>query len=584
MNCFLDSFVSYGSKLYQLKLLRQHYNSIRLDACVTNQVFLQFLNQYLNFINKSLLDVPADYSLLEYYHVLQDLLSEVDFVHRIFFWKNSFSSLHSSAFQLASDSENLNFLYKLSNSIYQTEPTSEIIRSLWQETLTIVSRMVSSVLFVDPRVDQITSSLKIAFRKDTQGNFVFIDTPHIMMRTMEPLFVSAQSLALIKNYDPQIFEILVSWTVLIPITWDIDALVTSLRTAKRGFKKAERLLDEFFMNGELDKKKADLQKMQKRLQTLRDMKDKIEHERQEKTRLKQIENFKRAQLQHFLEEQIAEKKLKNHYERQLQLEMEKDLIYQRTLKEQEAEKAKLLKEIEGLGRGLDDEIERAIVKEAIEKITSKSNAEASQQQAGDSQQASEEASQVAVSESQVALELKPQSADGKDSNRASTHLPATREPTVKNFNSTDPAESELQGHLPSSEQLFDSNRQSATAAPFFSQPTAQDAPAEFSRPAPLADLRKKVSSSEVQAEASPATQIQNELEQKAFETPAKVEASSDEEAIHEQQSKTNKKLRQVNEEDFNVDLKAMQVLSFHNLVNISKLQPSPEADQQAEEL
>lgn len=580
MNAFLDSFVGYGSKLFQLKALRQHYNSIRLDSCVTNQVFLQFLNEYLNFVNKSLLEVPADHSLLEYFHVLQDLLSEVDFVHRIFFWKNSFSSLRSSTFQLASDSENLDFLYKLSNSIYQTEPTSEMIRSLWQETLTIISRMVSAVLFLDPRIDQITSALKITFRKDVQGNFVFSDTPNIIARTMEPLFISAQSLALIKNYDPQIFDILVSWSVVVPVTWDIDALVRSLRTAKRGYKKAERLLDEFFMNGELDRKKADLQKMQKRLQSLREMKDRIELERREKNRLKEIENFKRTQLQHFLEEQIAEKKLKNHYERQLQLEMEKDLLFQRTLKEQEAEKAKLLKEIEGLGKGLDDEIERAIVRDAIEKITGKTNEEADEKP-----EISEEQSQIAISESKIAVGLQSEATVDKDSNRVSTRLPATREPTVTNFNPTEAATSELQGNLPISEQFFDSNRPTAVAGQFHSQPHAVENQAEFARPIPQADLKKKDSSSNAEVDQSPVTKIENELEPNrlVMQTPVKVTTLSEDEEQQEG-TRTNKKLRQVNEEDFNVDLKEMQVLRFNNLINISKLQQAPETEQQPEDL
>ena len=510
--------------------------------------------------------------------MLQDLLSEVDFVHRIFFWKNPFSAIHSTAFQLATDSENLNFLYKLSNSIYQTEPTSEIIRSLWQETLTIISRMVWSVLFIEPRVDQITASLRITFKKDTQGNFVFSDTPHIMMRTMEPLFVAAQSLALIKTYDHPILEILVSWSLVVPVTWDIDSLVDSLRTAKRGFKKAERRLDEVFMSGEMDKKQADLQKMQKRLETLRAMKDRIEHERREKNRLKEIENFKRVQLQHFLEEQMAEKKLKNHYERQLQLEMEKDLLYERMLKDQQAEKAKLLKEIEGLGRGLDDEIERAIVKEAIEKITTRSNPEASQPQPGDTEP-SEVAGQVAVSESQILIELRSEAGD-KDSQKVSTHVPATREATVTNFNPTDAAESELQGHMPPSEQFFDSNRPTTTAGHFFSEPAVIEPPKETGRPANLA--RKEPSPIE-ETPRPPASKIENELETKQFHTPVKAEASSDDED-KQQGTKTNRKLRQVNEEDFNVDLKEMQVLRFNNLVNISKLQPSPGPEQQAEEL
>jgi len=70
---------------------------------------------------------------------------------------------------------------------------------------------------------------------------------------------------------------------------------------------------------------------------------------------------------------MLEKKVRSQYEKKMNIEFEKNLVYERVLKEKKREKEQLLKEIENIGKGIDDEVERALIKEHLKVISLKNS-------------------------------------------------------------------------------------------------------------------------------------------------------------------------------------------------------------------
>ena len=614
---YLESYLDKASKLYQLKLVKQFLNQSKLHSSVTNQILLQILNEYLSFINKSLLEIPEETTLLEYYHTLQDLLNEIDFIHSIYLSNQPplFTVTRVSKedrdrlpqdhqFSLKSDAENINMLYRLSCDIYHTHNTSFIVKHLWREILLYLGKMINSMLFTNPKIDIITSSLKISYHKDSQGNYTFKQTPELLKRTMNPLFLATQSLSLLKNYEPDIFNILVSWYTFIPISWDRVILEESIQKAKKAYRSAEKKLEEVFIRVELGRQGGELQKMVNRLERLRKMKEKIENERIDRLRMKEIENFKRMQLQHFLEEQMAEKKMKNQYEKQLQLEMEKDIMYDRILKEQKAEKDKLLKEIEGLGRGIDDEIEKAVIQETLDRIKYESNLDGEELKEESVKSVIEGVGELILKEDDGEIIItigginKSQIIDlseDKESNRYSTNVPLGNIIPTK-FESNKSKHSSIAPDNPFDNELnftnkysrkslrSDKNREtdSQLIDPHNTSKMIEEKLPNSQSSKDKAFIKKKekdIIVLETESQLDDSKEIINEI---VIKTPEKQRVESDGGEGSKRGTKTGKKLRQVEEKDLMVDLREMRHLNFSNLVNISKIQPI-EADELAQD-
>lgn len=87
---------------------------------------------------------------------------------------------------------------------------------------------------------------------------------------------------------------------------------------------------------------------------------------------------------------MLEKKVRSQYEKKMNIEFEKNLIYERVLREKRQEKDQLLKEIENIGKGIDDEVERALIKEHLKAIAVKNTEPIINELEGSKQPAKEE--------------------------------------------------------------------------------------------------------------------------------------------------------------------------------------------------
>ena len=415
LKSFLREFVEPASNIYRLKLIQNRLDSNpNMKAFVTNTVMLQTLNEYLHFVNKSIMETDKTLTLLEYHHVLSNMLHESNFIY----------SLYSSMYPLVvlpgdaektqpTDRLNLDLIYKIcNNTCLYGQGYNNIVKTILQDMCQVLYKWIIEILFINGEPERLLTTMNIVYRRDKNHNFIFENVPHILKKTMNSLIQCAQVLSLLKRYDMDLFRILVSWNMKTTITYDSAMLTSDTRMLESVYKKAVTGVEEYFMKIEIERQERKIKKMQESLNRLKIMKERIESEQLEKLKLKEIENFKRAQLQHFLDEQIAEKRLRNAYEKEIEKEKEKSLIYDRVLKEQKAEKEKMLKEIEGLGRGVDDEIEKAVIKDNLEKIQLNEDDEEDGEEQDEERKEGSEASQGLV-ENKMRLEefINPLDAD-----------------------------------------------------------------------------------------------------------------------------------------------------------------------------
>ena len=145
----------------------------------------------MNFVNKTILEIPENHSLLEYAHELQELLRETDLVHRLFFWKSPWTPNLQESYQLPDDTQNLDFMYRVSCALYHDGDTSHLLRHLLQDSVRHLSKTIYQMLFINPSPDQLQANLKVNYKKDkVDGSFIFQNCPKILKKTMPPLFLA----------------------------------------------------------------------------------------------------------------------------------------------------------------------------------------------------------------------------------------------------------------------------------------------------------------------------------------------------------------------------------------------------------
>jgi len=542
----LRSFLEPASKLYQLKELKEHLSRQNLKKCATNQVLLQTLGDYLSFVTKSLLEIPETHTLMEYVYQVQDLLKETGLIHTLYYNKSHYSSDLQATYTLQNDSDNLNLIYTLSASLVMAESSTNILKHLFQHMVMNVSRTIHSMLFIDPSLDTLVNTLRITYSRDKQGNFIFSGTPLLLTKTMSPLFLSVQVLSLLRIYEPELYRILISWSSTVRISYSPKDIQEDLARATSNYLIADKKIADVFFKIEIDRQDKELLRMQERLKKLKDMKERIERERTDKIRMREIEIFKRTQLQHFLDQQVQEKRSRSIYEKQIQAEMEKSQAIDRILKEKKAEKEKLLKEINFLGRGIDDEIERAIIKETLEKI--------------DLEKVEEEVPENMLDE----LEMTPKSMvkTEKQDDSEDEEVKTTR-PVESNKNQKETPQTP-QGKLP------------AKGKNPFSMLVESIIPGQ----------NKNSEQDQSQTEGKDA--VSPSRDQQISPSKKKESMIIDEEDLNDSKmplTRTGRKVRGAEKSDLKAnDLKEMLLLSVNNLINISKFQSEAQKEQeQAEE-
>lgn len=550
--------------IYQLAALQRHLNSQIFKHSFTNQVLLEMLSNYLNFVNKTLLDVPPTYSLLEYFYELRDMMDEIVFVHRLYYFQSTYSQDLSKTYKIRSDTENFDLFYSISETLHDCGQTQFIIRSLMQESIKHLAKVIHSMLFKDPKIEVLKSTLKIDFKRNIHGDFQFEGVPKLFQKTLLPLFMAVQVLALLKQYEPEYFRILTSWESNVETSYNPTELSESIAEVVNRFEAANDRLSVALANLHVERDKAKLAAMQKRLQRLRDLKFEIENQEHDRERLRQIEIFKRVQLQHFLQQQIEEKRMKTKFEKELRLQADRNQMLDRVLKEKEDEKQRLLKEIEGIGKGVDDEIERALIKDTLEKLQLKEDeeVEVGEFEIGNEESGSEISSiKLNVLADNVMIEKDLSSNVG-----GSTHdIPTIKEIsfTADQYPTIDPNSINLKPKDSFAELV------EASFKPNLNDSMNLD---------DLTVALKEPMLNELQNGPNAVPQVLN--------TPrTKLEDSAiiEEKKLFSPSSRTEKKLRPVTEKDMDVNLKDVSKLVLSNLVQMSKVY-LPEVEEENQKL
>lgn len=524
--------------------MQRHLGAQVFTHSFTNQVLLQTLADYLAFVHKTLLDTPPAASLLAHLFELRDLLDEAAFVHRFFYHQSAYSTDLRRTYRIRSDAENFDLFYELSETLHACSQSQFIVRAVTQASVRHLAKFVHSLLFVDPNPELLRTTLKIGFKRNALGDFEFTGAPRLLAKTLPQLFTAVQALALLKQAEPIYFRLLTSWSSFVDPSYDPSELAASLAAAVRRFAEASERLSVKLAGEQVDRDQQKLAAMQRRLERLKALKGEIERQAEERERLRQIEIFKRVQLQHFLQQQVEEKRLRNKFERELRVEAERSQLLDRVLQEKEAEKQQLLREIEGIGRGVDDEIERALIRRTLEKI-----------QLQDAQ------SEVDVGE--FAAE-EPSANSEMDGVEGSSVKPSDEAGGLR-------SEKDLSSNLAASTLDHQTAKEGSLKAELY--PTVDPSDIGLRLKDSFADL--------VEASLKPEP-MANELDEQLLVTPRKQLETSlvlDEPRGESPSSRTAKKLRQVDQRDLDVDLKAVSKLVVSNLVQLSRVQlPDPEDD------
>ena len=543
--------------IYQLIALQRYLNSQILKHSFTNQVLLQMLSNYLNFVNKSLLDIPESYSLLEYFYEIRDMMDEIVFIHKLCFWKSTFSEDLSKTYRIRTDTENFDLFYSISETLHDCSQSQFIVRSLMQESIKHLAKLIHSMLFKEPSVDILKSTLKLEFKRNSLGDFEFSGIPKIFSKTMQPLFLAVQVLSLLRKYEPEFYRILTSWQSYVETSYDPEALSASLASTISKFEDANRLLSLALASIQVERDKKKLELMHKRLDRLKQIKGDIERQHEDKEKLRQIEIFKRVQLQHFLQQQIEEKRVKNKFERELRVEAERNELLDRVLKQKQAEKLYLLSEIEGIGKGVDDEIERALIKETLEKVNLR-----------------EEDEDVEIN--RFELENNTSLTEDVASNLPNIQINRLADSVILSKDQSSNLGASTHD-LPTVQEISMTADQYLTVNPTSIKVNLRDSFAELVE----ASFKSKANDSIVIEEdmTSKNNRITNELDYQseqlalAFNTPRIRQENSVilENSKMSPSNRTEKKLRQVKEKDMGIDLKDVSKLVLSNLVQMSKV-------------
>jgi hypothetical protein len=233
---------------------------------------LRTLSDYLNFVNKALLDIPETYTLLEYGHELSNLAKEVDLMYKIFYWKSNWGPDLKSSFRLATETENLDNLYRVSTHLYHSPDSTNIVRALMQDTLYMITRHIHEILFVDPKHDKLINALKIIVRKDKDYDFIIENAPIVLQKCLNDLLTAVQYLSLLQRHEPQIYAIIISWNSDISLKFNGEDIKHHKLTALRNYRKAEKMIEDVFVQMEIENQQKELSRISKRLERLKDIK------------------------------------------------------------------------------------------------------------------------------------------------------------------------------------------------------------------------------------------------------------------------------------------------------------------------
>lgn len=368
LNNFLLDFIKPGSKLYQLQRLQEILTNDKIKDSFTNKTLKSILNEYIQFVNKSLIEIPQDYSMLNYRYQLQPIFDEVELIHGIFFKNKIFTRNLKKEFEPSTDSENLDFLYDLLKGLHRSSENVEIVNYMMEEALKPIIKTLTYIVFREPDVSKLNSRLKIEISKNSDFDFIFKNVPGILKDCINDVLITAQNLSMLKSSEKEIFKIFVDWNCELELAFSQKEATNYLVRAQLGYDEILRKLAGMTYNRKVEENEKLIIDLKVRLLRLKQMKLRAEKVKEKERRMKEIERFKRAQLQNYLQSQIYEKRFRKRMEHELEKEFEKSLLLDTKLREKNEEKQKIIDEMVKLGDGFDQEIESLIHKDNQKKI------------------------------------------------------------------------------------------------------------------------------------------------------------------------------------------------------------------------
>lgn len=362
LKALLSSFLKPATIFHQLRVLLKLLEQRDLKNKRLCKGLLFLLSEYTEHVHSQLLLIPSSQSLLSVRTHLAPLFREAATLHAV-----AMSGRELPLVDLPSDRTVLKVLADLC----AVAGEKGVVRNLVRKVLLELCAVVQYIIFRTPEPVQFMENLEAKYNKDLQGNFVFSNAPKLVEGLLPDIFQATQALALVQRYAPQLSSLMVAWGgsehTLVPLTTNRKTLEVAYARVMEKYTKAVLSLEEYFLGVEVQRQREMLGALEQKVQRLRLLKKQVESEQHEKQRIRQMEAFKRMQLEQFLNVQIEEKKTREVYSKQIKVEAEREDLLNRILKEQRDEKIKLLKEIESLGKNIDDEIEKAAIAAALQK-------------------------------------------------------------------------------------------------------------------------------------------------------------------------------------------------------------------------
>ena len=296
----------------------------------------------------------------------------MDLVYRIFFDGRDFSTNLTETYKPSTDSENLDFIYNMLQALHRSGDCVDIVNYIMEESLRPIIQTLNYIVFVEPDSTKLHTNLKMSISKNEEYDFICMNVPNILRKCILNVLLTAQNLTMLRSSDPDVYNVFVGWSCKLELLFTRKDASLYLMRAQLAFDGVVEKLKDLMTRREIEENEKMLQGLRDRLFKLQTLKMRVEQEKEQKQRIKQMEIFKRAQLQSYLQSQIIEGRVKKAMELELEKEFEKSLLIDAELRAKKQERDKILEEIRKLGSNIDAEIDDIILenerKSELEKL------------------------------------------------------------------------------------------------------------------------------------------------------------------------------------------------------------------------
>lgn len=356
LTVYLQELIPYGTKVYRLEKLRKSLQSKNLSESFTHKVLLYILEKYIDFFNQQLYDKDKEGSLLDYVLKIKNSLGEIDQIYEIFFAQYSYSPDIENKVKIATDTENLDHLFKLLKGLYKHYNAVNVVNYIMALALRPIIKTLEDIIFKTPDISKLYSNLKISIDKDASFDFVVKNVPVILKKCIINILISAQNLTIIRSSDTELFAACIHGEMSLSQCFTEQKMEAYLTNLKKMFiDKKNKISDQFIKYKNEDEAKK-LAEITRRTIKLRLNCEEFQAQEDQIKKVKEMKRFLNNQIQDYLLDQIKESKINNYYIKELEKEYEKKLQYDQEWIRIQKEKEQLKEEVARMGADVEAQI------------------------------------------------------------------------------------------------------------------------------------------------------------------------------------------------------------------------------------